>query len=138
MHLANIRRYRVGGRSDLEVPRVFQEAYYLRPPLLTFHISRRQAKSGIRPHTDKTSREVGKAHRNLATRQLLAQNDGAALIKADHMKTVLANVDADGRYRRLGCLLRHGDSPFRVLAPGLELLSRTRPVHPISGHSISS
>ena len=47
-----------------------------------------------RLHTDETGRKIGKAHRNLAARQLLAQNDSAALVKADHMETVFA--DADG------------------------------------------
>ena len=66
-------------------------------------------------HTNETPRKIGKAYRNLATRQLLAKHNGASFIKADHMKTVLADVDADGRYRRLGCLIGHGNSPFRVL-----------------------
>jgi|TARA_Y100000031_G_C8204749_1_gene378070 hypothetical protein len=50
-----------------------------------------------------------------ATRQLLAQLNGAALIKTNHMETVFTDVDADGRNGGLGCLLRHGDSLFRVL-----------------------
>jgi hypothetical protein len=35
------------------------------------------------------------------------------------METVLADVDANGRNRRLGCLLRHGDIPFRVQRSGI-------------------
>jgi hypothetical protein len=39
----------------------------------------------------------------------------AALIKAYHMKTVLTNVDANRRDRRLGGTVGHGDIPFHIL-----------------------
>jgi hypothetical protein len=39
----------------------------------------------------------------------------APLIKADYMETVFTDVDADNRNQSLGCLVRHGENPFRVL-----------------------
>lgn len=87
-----------------------------------------------RVHTNKTTRKVGKSHLNLTTRRFLPKHNSAALIKADYMETILANVDADGRDHRSGgcCVMLIFLSVFSV--PRLELLSRTRSVYPISGH----
>jgi len=65
-------------------------------------------------HTDETARKIGKADRNLAARQLLAQHNRTSFIKADNVETVFADINADGQNRRLGCLLRHDHIPFRV------------------------
>jgi len=67
-------------------------------------------------HADKAGREVGKPGFELAAGELLVQNDGAALVEADEVEGVLADVDAedgDGVFR----LARHGLSSLLGEAP---------------------
>ena len=52
-------------------------------------------------HADQARRHVGKACFHLATRPLLTQHNCTALIEADDMERVLADIDADSR--RLRC-----------------------------------
>ena len=46
-------------------------------------------------HTDSTRRQIGEAALHLATRPLLPQHDGIALILANDVERVLTYVDAD-------------------------------------------
>ena len=69
------------------------------------------------------------------TRPLLAQHDRNAIIKANDMKRVLANIDADHGNR---CCRRHGvllisAAPGQLIASG----AGARPDHPFAdiGHS---
>src|SRR5215831_19538268 len=67
-------------------------------------------------HADEAGREVGKPGFELAAGELLAQNDGAALVEADEVEGVLADVDAevgDGVFR----LARHGPGSLLGSAP---------------------
>src|SRR5215467_11080256 len=67
-------------------------------------------------HANQAGREVGKPGFELAARELLAQNDGAALVEADEVECVLADVDAedgDGVFR----LARHGPGSLLGSAP---------------------
>src|SRR5215467_11491002 len=67
-------------------------------------------------HANQAGREVGKPGFELAARELLAQNDGAALVEADEVEGVLADVDAedgDGVFR----LARHGPGSLLGSAP---------------------
>src|SRR5436190_21669918 len=61
-------------------------------------------------HADQTGWEVGEPRLDLTSRPLLAKDDRAAAIMADHVERVLADVDAD--YGDLGaCCLGHGRAP---------------------------
>src|SRR5258706_1392208 len=61
-------------------------------------------------HADETGWEVGEPRLDLTARPLLAKDDRAAAIMADHVERVLADVDAD--YGDLGaCCLGHGRAP---------------------------
>ena len=60
-------------------------------------------------HANEAGREVGNPGFELAAGELLAQNDGAALVEADEVEGVLANVDAEG-----------GNGVFRTLAHSFE------------------
>jgi hypothetical protein len=61
-------------------------------------------------HADQTGWEVGEPRLDLTSRPLLANDDRAAAIMADHVERVLADVDAD--YGDLGaCCLGHGRAP---------------------------
>jgi hypothetical protein len=46
-------------------------------------------------HADPTRRQIGETGLHLATRPLLPQHDGTALILANDVERVLADVDAD-------------------------------------------
>jgi hypothetical protein len=46
-------------------------------------------------HPDKAARQIGKAVLKLAARKLCLQDDGAALVEADQVKDILADIDAD-------------------------------------------
>jgi len=48
-----------------------------------------------RLHADQAGWHIGKSCLHLATRPLLAQHNRTALIKADNMERVLADIDAD-------------------------------------------
>ena len=54
-------------------------------------------------HADQAGRHVGKPRLDLTARPLLAQHDRAALVEADDVERVLADVDAD--HGDLRCLL---------------------------------
>src|SRR5258708_13162801 len=58
-------------------------------------------------HADPTRRQIGEPGLHLATRPLLPQHDGTALILANDVERVLADIDADHGDRGIGCL-RHG------------------------------
>src|SRR5208283_23376 len=84
-------------------------------------------------HADQAGGDICKSSFNLATRPFLPQNNLAALVEADHMERVLADIDAnDGDL--IGGRVGHGRAP----SPNPALLARgagTRPDHPISGPS---
>jgi hypothetical protein len=46
-------------------------------------------------HADQAARNVGKPALKLSARALQLQNDRPALIEADKMETILAEIDAD-------------------------------------------
>jgi hypothetical protein len=46
-------------------------------------------------HANSTRRQIGESGPHLATRPLLPQHDGTALILADDVERVLADIDAD-------------------------------------------
>jgi hypothetical protein len=58
-------------------------------------------------HANQTGRHVGKPSLHLATRPLLAQHYGAALIEANNVERVLTDIDANYGNCTLG-LLEHG------------------------------
>jgi hypothetical protein len=62
-------------------------------------------------HADEAGRQVGELGLELPARQLPAQDDGAALIKADEVEGVLADVDAEDGDGVCG-LARHGGAPY--------------------------
>ena len=84
-------------------------------------------------HADEAGREVGKPGFELAAGELLAQNDGAALVEADAVEGALTHVDAedgDGVFR----VARHGRTPCLGAPPARRWVLRgAPPVHPISG-----
>jgi hypothetical protein len=55
-------------------------------------------------HADPTRRQIGESGLHLATRPLLPQHDGTALILADDVERVLADIDADYGGRRVEVL----------------------------------
>src|SRR5215813_8687283 len=67
-------------------------------------------------HADEAGREVGKPGFELAAGELLAQNDGAALVEADEVEGILADVDAED-----------GDGVFRLARHGLGSLFGSAP-----------
>src|SRR5215468_3241823 len=70
----------------------------------------------MRPPCQSAGREVGEPGFKLAAGELLAQNDGAALVEADEVECVLADVDAedgDGVFR----VARHGPGSLLGSAP---------------------
>src|SRR6266576_6799194 len=58
-------------------------------------------------HADPTRRQIGESGFHLATRPLLPQHDGTALILANDVERVLADIDADCGGRSVE-FLRHG------------------------------
>src|SRR5713101_9816321 len=58
-------------------------------------------------HADPTRRQIGEPGLHLATRPLLPQHDGTALILANDVERVLADIDADYGGRSVEFLL-HG------------------------------
>src|ERR1700730_19002890 len=64
-----------------------------------------RADAGLR--ADPTRRQICESGLHLATRPLLPQHDGTALILADDVERVLADIDADYGGRSVE-LLRHG------------------------------
>ena len=61
-------------------------------------------------HADEAGRQVGEPRLDLTARPLLAQDDRTALVVADDVERVLADVDAD--HGDLGaCCLGHGRAP---------------------------
>ena len=61
-----------------------------------------RANAGL--HPDQARQEVGKSGFNLTTRPLLSQHDSAALILANDVERVLADIDTD-----------HGDFTIELL-----------------------
>jgi hypothetical protein len=64
-------------------------------------LARNVMRAGAGLQADKAGRQIGKAAHQLAARYLDAQADGAALIEADEVERVLADVEAD-RGDRIG------------------------------------
>src|SRR5258706_14515392 len=58
-------------------------------------------------HADPTRRQIGESGLHLATRPLLPQHDGTALILANDVERVLADINADYGGRRVE-FVRHG------------------------------
>jgi hypothetical protein len=67
-------------------------------------------------HADEAGRQVGTPGFELPARQLPAQDDGAALIEADEVEGVLADVDAEDGDGVSG-LARHGGAPYCRVPP---------------------
>src|SRR4029077_8130078 len=67
------------------------------PRVMTKHLQRAtevmRADAGL--HADPTQRQIGESGLHLATRPLLPQHDGTALILANDVERVLADIDAD-------------------------------------------
>ena len=61
-------------------------------------------------HADQARRHIGKSSFNLATRPFLPQDDRAALVEADDMERVLADIDADDG-DLIGGRVGHGRAP---------------------------
>src|ERR1700682_689842 len=85
-------------------------------------------------HADPTRRQICESGLQLATRPLLPQHNGTALILADDVERVLADIDADHGGRNVE-FLRHGvllvlSAPLPASRAGR---ARARPDHPISG-----
>jgi hypothetical protein len=79
-------------------------------------------------HTDQAARNVGQPALKLSARALQLQNDRPALIEADKMEAILAEIDADRADGRVDVLLV-------LLNPSQDFTSRragARPGHPIS------
>src|SRR6202022_4291562 len=86
-------------------------------------------------HADPTRRQICESGLHLATRPLLPPHDGTALILADDVERVLADIDADHGGRNVE-FLRHGvllvlSAPLPASRAGR---ARARPDHPINGH----
>jgi hypothetical protein len=69
-------------------------------------------------HLDQARRQVGKPRLHLAARPLLPQHNGAALILANDVKRVLANIDADFGQSAVGTAFaeRHALLAWQVCA----------------------
>src|SRR4030081_3958880 len=78
------------------------------------------------PHADPTRRQIGESGLHLATRPLLPQHDGTALILANDVERVLADIDADYGGRGVE-FLRHG--VLLVLSAPCQLLVLAGPEH---------
>src|SRR5258708_11244010 len=69
-------------------------------------------------HADPTRRQIGEPGLHLATRPLLPQHDGTALILANDVERVLADIDADyGGGRVLSVSSQRGPSFCVPLPP---------------------
>src|SRR5882724_5599535 len=77
-------------------------------------------------HPDPTRRQIGESGLHLATRPLLPQHDGTALILANDVERVLADIDADYGGRSVE-FLRHG--VLLVLSAPCQLLVLAGPEH---------
>jgi hypothetical protein len=77
-------------------------------------------------HADQARRQVGEPRFHLAARPLLPQHDAAALILANDVERVLADIDADDRGRSVE-FLRHG--VLLVLGAPCQLLILAGPEH---------
>jgi hypothetical protein len=78
-------------------------------------------------HADQAARNVGQPALKLSARALQLQNDRPALIEADKMEAILAEIDADRADGRVDVLLV-------LLNPSQDFTSRragARPGHPI-------
>src|SRR6185503_4576084 len=89
-------------------------------------------------HADQAGWDIGKPCFHLAARPLLTQHNCAAIIEADDVERVLANIDADYR-NRSPCCRRHGvllvsGAPGQLIAGG----AGARPDHSISGLHLRS
>jgi len=76
-----------------------------------------RANAGL--NADQAGRQISKAVLKLAARNLVLQDDGAALVEADQVKDILADIDADNGNRghwvwRLCCALALAVPLFRL------------------------
>src|SRR5216684_2730138 len=83
-------------------------------------------RAGAGLHADPTRRQIGESGLHLATRPLLPQHDGTALILANDVERVLADIDADYGGRSVE-FLRHG--VLLVLSAPCQLLVLAGPEH---------
>jgi hypothetical protein len=67
-------------------------------------------RANARLHADQTRRHIREPRFHLTSRPLLPQHDRAALVEADDVKRVLADIDAHRAKGGLG-LVGHGDAP---------------------------
>jgi hypothetical protein len=67
-------------------------------------------------HADEAGRQVGESGFELPPGELKAQDDGADLVEADEVESVLADVDAKDGDGLIG-LARHGGTPCYRLPP---------------------
>jgi hypothetical protein len=108
-------------RRSPRIPKVVLVALQVRPDIAGRHQSgivagrleppARAVGADTGLHADQAGRQVGEPGLELPARQLPAQDDGAALIEADEVEGVLADVDAedgDG----VGGPARHGGAPY--------------------------
>jgi hypothetical protein len=72
--------------------------------------SAQMMRANARLNVDQTPRYIREPPFHLASRPLLPQHDRAALVEADDVKRVLANIDAHRGKGGLG-LVGHGDAP---------------------------
>src|SRR6266480_5937395 len=77
-------------------------------------------------HADPTRRQIGESGLHLATRPLLPQHDGTAVIMTHDVERVLADIDADHGDRCVE-FLRHG--VLLVLSAPCQLLILAGPEH---------
>src|SRR5258705_767271 len=68
-------------------------------------------------HADQADRQVGETNLDLAARQLLAQDDGAALVEANEMEDVLADIDPERGNGFGGGVAWHGLAPCSWFTP---------------------
>src|SRR5262244_4152946 len=85
-------------------------------------------------HADPTRRQIGQPGLHLATRPLLPQHDGTALILANDVERVLTDIDADYGGRGIELLLTWRAPSLRC-PPAAFAAGRAgaRPDHSISG-----
>src|SRR5208337_468816 len=92
-----------------------------------------RANAGL--HADQAGRQISEAVLKLAARKLGPQDDDAALVEANQVKDILADIDADDGNLGTGfggfAVGWHG----QLLCSGYPLCKRWEepPVHPISG-----
>src|SRR5258708_16227941 len=89
-------------------------------------------------HADPTRRQIGESGLHLATRPLLPQHNGTALILANDVERVLADIDADYGGRNVEVFFHGVLLVFCSPPPPPLLAGRGRgPARPLSGLNLS-